>query len=72
MLVEIWGLFMVVDGKIFFGDENGDLNVFKFLKEVELVKKIMFLFLIYSMFMIVNGVMYILDCFMLYVIEICF
>lgn len=70
LLAELWGSPMIADGKIFLGDENGDLNVFELGEEANVMEKIMFPSSIYSTPTIANGVMYVSDRSTLYAIKI--
>ncbi|WP_296457453.1 PQQ-binding-like beta-propeller repeat protein [Rubinisphaera sp.] len=57
----IWGSPMVVDGKVFLGDEDGDLVVLKAGKEEEVLAEILFDSSIYSTPTIANGKIYVAD-----------
>lgn len=55
----IWSSPLVVDGKVFIGNEDGDLLVFEVAKEKKLVKTINFGDAIYSSVVAANGVLYV-------------
>ncbi|HBN78483.1 MAG TPA: hypothetical protein DD473_22265 [Planctomycetaceae bacterium] len=66
----IWGSPMVVDGKVFLGDEDGDLVVLKEGKEEEVLAEILFDSSIYSTPTIANGKIYVADRSRLYCFKI--
>jgi len=68
LLAAIWGSPMVVDGKVFIGDEDGDLSIFAVGKEEKLLREITFRSSIYSTPSFANGVLYITDRSTLYAI----
>lgn len=71
LLAATWGSPMVADNKIFIGDEDGELTIFKLSKELEPIREeILFKSSIYSTPTIANGVMYVADRSTLYAIKI--
>jgi outer membrane protein assembly factor BamB len=68
VLAAIWGSPMVVDGKVFVGDEDGYMSVFKADKELKKVAEIEFNSSIYSTMTIANGVIFVTDRSRLYAI----
>jgi len=65
----VWGSPMVADGKIFLGDEDGDLVVLKAGKKEDVLKEKTFNSSIYSTPTIAGGVMFISDRSKLYAID---
>jgi len=59
MLAAAWGSPLVVDGKVYIGDEDGDITVFKHGKELEIISEINMGNSVYSTPVIANGVLYI-------------
>lgn len=71
LLAATWGSPMVADNKIFIGDEDGELTIFKLSQELEPIREeILFKSSIYSTPTIANGVMYVADRSTLYAIKI--
>jgi outer membrane protein assembly factor BamB len=71
LLAATWGSPMVADGKIFIGDEDGELTIFKLSQELEPIREeVLFKSSIYSTPTIANGVMYVADRSTLYAIKI--
>jgi outer membrane protein assembly factor BamB len=68
VLAAIWGSCMVVDGKVFVGDEDGIMTVFEEGKELKKLAEFEFNSSIYSTPTIANGVMYVSDRSRLYAI----
>ena len=68
LLAAVWGSPMVVDGKVFLGDEDGELAIFETGKEEKLIAEIPFNSSIYSTPTMANGVMFISDRSKLYAI----
>ncbi len=68
VLAAIWGSCMVVDGKVFVGDEDGIMTVFQEGKELKKLVEFEFNSSIYSTPTIANGVMYVSDRSRLYAI----
>jgi len=66
----IWGSPMVVDGKVFLGDEDGDLVILEAGKEENVVGEKLFDSSIYSTPTVANGKMYVSDRSRLYCFEI--
>lgn len=61
LLSAVWGSPMVADGKVFIGDEDGDLSIFATGKEMKKLAEIIFPSSLYSTPTIANGVMFISD-----------
>jgi outer membrane protein assembly factor BamB len=59
MKAHMWGSTMVADGKVYVGDEDGDLVVFAATKEKKIISETMFDSPIYSTPIIANGVLYV-------------
>jgi outer membrane protein assembly factor BamB len=70
LLAAIWGSPMVADGKVFIGDEDGDLAIFAAGREMKKIKEVLFPSSIYCTPTIANGVMYVADRQRLYAIAI--
>jgi outer membrane protein assembly factor BamB len=70
VLAAIWGSTMVVDGKVFLGDEDGILSVFEAGKKLNKIKEIEFRSSIYSTPTIANGVMFVSDRSRLYAFDV--
>jgi len=73
MLSGVWGSTMVVDGKVFLGNEDGTLNVFKATKDAPVVlaeKSTKNYSSIYSTPTFANGKMYLADRTRLYAVDI--
>lgn len=54
-----WGSPLIVDGKVYIGDEDGDIAVFKHGKEMELLAENLMDSSVYSTPIVANGVLYI-------------
>jgi len=59
MKAHIWGSTLVADGKVYVGDEDGDLAVFEASKEKKLLSEINLGAPVYSTPVVANGVLYI-------------
>ncbi len=59
MLAAAWGSALIVDGKVYVGDEDGDVMVFKHANQMELISEINMGNAVYSTPIIANGVLYI-------------
>jgi outer membrane protein assembly factor BamB len=68
VLAAIWGSPMVVDGKVFVGDEDGYMSVFAASKELKKLAELEFNSSIYSTMTIANGVIFVTDRSLLYAI----
>jgi outer membrane protein assembly factor BamB len=55
----IWGSTLVVDGKVYIGDEDGDLAIFEATKEKKLLNEINLGAPVYSTPVVANGVLYV-------------
>ncbi|MCY2995560.1 MAG: PQQ-binding-like beta-propeller repeat protein [Planctomycetota bacterium] len=69
VMAAIWGSTLVVDGKVFVGNEDGVLTVFAAGKELKKLKEFNFPSSIYSTPTIANGVMFVSDRSRLYAIS---
>ena len=70
MLAAVWGSAMVVDGKVFLGDEDGDLVILKASKEKEKLDEKIFPSSIYSTPTVANGRLYVTDRSRLYAFDV--
>ena len=68
MLAAVWGSPFVVDGKVFIGDEDGDLSVLQAGPSLEVLSEINFGNTIYSTPVVANGTLYIMTRSHLYAI----
>lgn len=68
-LSHIWGSPLVVDGKVYIGNEDGDLLIFQAGREKKLIKSINFGDAIYSTPVAANGVLYIGTATQLFAVE---
>jgi outer membrane protein assembly factor BamB len=59
MLAASWGSPLIVDGKVYIGDEDGDVCIFKLAKEMDLVAEINMGNSVYTTPIIANGTLYI-------------
>ncbi|MBX3411753.1 MAG: PQQ-binding-like beta-propeller repeat protein [Pirellulales bacterium] len=59
MLAAAWGSPLIVDDKVYIGDEDGDITVLKHGKELEIISEINMGNSVYSTPVIANGVLYI-------------
>ena len=59
MLAACWGSPLIVDGKVYIGDEDGNVLVFKFGKEKKLLSTIDMGSSVYSTPIVANGVLFI-------------
>jgi len=59
MLAAAWGSPLIVDGKVYIGDEDGDITVLKHGKELEIISEINMGNSVYSTPVVANGVLYI-------------
>jgi outer membrane protein assembly factor BamB len=59
MLAASWGSPLIVDGKVYIGDEDGDICIFKLSKEMDLVAEINMGNSVYTTPIIANGTLYI-------------
>ena len=58
-LAASWGSPLIVDGKVYIGDEDGDVCIFKLAKEMDLVAEINMGNSVYTTPIIANGTLYI-------------
>ena len=59
MMAAGWGSPLIVDGKVYIGDEDGDVCIFKLSKEMDLVAEINMGNSVYTTPIIANGTLYI-------------
>lgn len=59
MLAASWGSPLIADGKVYVGDEDGDVTVFKLSPELEVISEINMGNSVYSTPVVANGVLYI-------------
>jgi outer membrane protein assembly factor BamB len=69
MLASIWGSPFVADGKVFLGDEDGDVTVFQAGKEMKKISEMNMGSSVYSTPLAANGVLYIMNRAELYAIS---
>jgi outer membrane protein assembly factor BamB len=69
MLAASWASPLVADGKVYFGDEDGEITIFKAGKEKEVLAEITMGSSIYSTPIVANGILYIATKNLLYAIE---
>ena len=69
MFAACWGSPMIADGKVFIGDEDGELTVLKLGKEEDVLAEKVFTSSVYSTPTIAGGRMYVSDRSRLYAIE---
>jgi outer membrane protein assembly factor BamB len=68
-LAAVWGSPMVADGKVYLGDEDGDVAVLQAGKELKVISEIPMDSAVYSTPVAANGVLYIMDRQTLYAIS---
>ncbi len=61
MLAAAWGSSLIVDGKVYVGDEDGDISVFKLSKEMELLAENLMSSSVYSTPVVANNTLFIAD-----------
>ena len=69
MFAACWGSPMIADGKVFIGDEDGELTVLELAKKEKVLAEKVFTSSVYSTPTIANGRMYVSDRSRLYAIE---
>jgi outer membrane protein assembly factor BamB len=69
LLSAVWGSAMVADGKVFIGDEDGELTIYEAGREEKELAVIEFNSSIYSTPTIANGVIFVTDRSRLYAIK---
>ena len=68
MMASVWGSPLVVDGKVYLGDEDGDVSILKAGKEMEKISEVLMGYSIYGTPVPANGVLYIMTSRHLYAI----
>ncbi len=61
MLAAAWGSSLIVDGKVYVGDEDGDISVFKLSKDMELLAENLMSSSVYSTPVVANNTLFIAD-----------
>ncbi|MGD9722039.1 MAG: PQQ-binding-like beta-propeller repeat protein [Pirellulales bacterium] len=61
MLAAAWGSPLIVDGKVYIGDEDGDISVFKVSKEMELIAESPMTSSVYSTPVVANNTLFVAD-----------
>jgi outer membrane protein assembly factor BamB len=69
MLAASWGSPLIVDGKVYIGDEDGDITIFKLSPKLEVLGEINMGNSVYSTPIVANGVLYISNKDHLFAIE---
>jgi len=69
MLAAVWGSPFVVDGKVFLGDEDGDLTILEASRQKRLIDETNFGNTVYSTPVVANGTLYIMTRSHVYAIE---
>ena len=68
MLAAVWGSPYVVDGKVFLGDEDGDMTVIKAGRELEVLSEVNFGNTVYGTPVVANGALFVMTRSHLYAI----
>jgi len=61
MLAAAWGSSLVVDDKVYVGDEDGDISVFELSKKLKLLAENMMSSSVYSTPVVANGILFVAD-----------
>ena len=61
MLAAAWGSSLIVDGKVYVGDEDGDISVFALSKELELLAENLMSSSVYSTPVVANDTLFVAD-----------
>jgi len=69
MRAHVWGSPLIVDGKVYVGDEDGNVVIFAFGKEKKVIAQRQFQGVVYSSPIYANGVLYIAAGDSLYAIQ---
>jgi outer membrane protein assembly factor BamB len=69
MLAAAWGSPMIVDDKVYIGDEDGDIAIFKLSKESDLIGEVPMSSSVYSTPVVANNILFIADKDHLFAIE---
>jgi len=59
MFAAAWGSPLIVDGKVYIGDEDGDITIFEFSKKQKIIDEINMGNAVYSTPIVANNVLYI-------------
>jgi hypothetical protein len=59
MFAASWGSPLIVDGKVYCGDEDGDVAIFKLAREQELIREVNMGNSVYSTPVVANNVLFI-------------
>ena len=59
MFAAAWGSPLIVEGKVYIGDEDGDLSIFKLAKKKQLINEIQMQNAVYSTPIVANNVLFI-------------
>ena len=60
MFAAMWGSAFVVDGKVYLGDEDGDVSVFQHGRELKVLNEVNMGSSVYSTVVTANGAMFIM------------
>jgi len=69
MFAAMWSSAMVVDGKVYLGDEDGDVTIFQHGREKKVINEINMGSSVYSTVITANGTMYVMTRNNLYAIQ---
>jgi outer membrane protein assembly factor BamB len=69
-LAAIWGSPYIADGKVYLGDEDGDVAVLEAAKELKILSEPNMGHAVYGTPVAANGVLYIMNCSELYAIAV--
>jgi outer membrane protein assembly factor BamB len=61
LLAAAWGSSLIVDDKVYVGDEDGDISVFKLSKELELIGEVPMSSSVYSTPVVANNTLFVAD-----------
>ena len=64
-----WGSPLIADGKVYIGDEDGDITIFKLSAEKDIIAEISMKSAVYSTPIVANGVLYLANKSALYAIQ---
>jgi outer membrane protein assembly factor BamB len=69
MFAASWGSPLIADGKVYIGDEDGDITIFKLSAEKDIIAEISMKSAVYSTPIVANGVLYLANKSALYAIQ---